>query len=130
MSAWARRVHRGATSLGQAVASCGGAAPYPMRLEKVKFGVPLEQVCTAGQDLPAPLLVLVLKLNKEAPTKKDVFRAPGHQVRAELMPPFPPNVITSGANAVPLSLPSSSRSVSQRVQCQDGRICRFALALN
>lgn len=79
MSAWARRVHRGATSLGQAVASCGGAAPYPMRLEKVKFGVPLEQVCTAGQDLPAPLLVLVLKLNKEAPTKKDVFRAPGHQ---------------------------------------------------
>lgn len=80
MSAWARRVHRGATSLGQAVASCGGAAPYPMhRLEKVKFGVPLDQVCTAGQDLPAPLLVLVLKLNKEAPSKKDVFRAPGHQ---------------------------------------------------
>jgi len=34
-------------------------------------------VCS--NDIPAPLLVLVLKLNKEAPFKKDVFRAPGYQ---------------------------------------------------
>lgn len=80
MSAWARRVHRGATSLGHAVASCASPAPYPLRLEKVKFGVPLDQVCSGdSHDLPGPLLVLVLKLNKEAPSKKDVFRAPGHQ---------------------------------------------------
>ncbi|XP_076052991.1 uncharacterized protein LOC143032326 isoform X5 [Oratosquilla oratoria] len=44
---------------------------------RVKFGVPLEQVCK--NDIPGPLLVLILKLNKEGPTKKDVFRAPGHQ---------------------------------------------------
>lgn len=45
--------------------------------DRVKFGVPLEQVCK--NDIPGPLLVLILKLNKEGPTKKDVFRAPGHQ---------------------------------------------------
>lgn len=73
-------MHRGATTLGHVVTSCGAATgPYPTRLEKVKFGVPLEQVCKGTQDLPGPLLVLVLKLNKEAPRKKDVFRAPGHQ---------------------------------------------------
>ena len=48
-------------------------------LNRVKFGVPLSQVCLLYNDIPAPLLILILKLNKEAPTKKDVFRAPGHQ---------------------------------------------------
>ena len=43
----------------------------------MKFGIPLEQVCK--NDIPGPLLVLILKLNKEGPNKKDVFRAPGHQ---------------------------------------------------
>ncbi|XP_063597545.1 rho GTPase-activating protein gacT-like isoform X7 [Penaeus indicus] len=47
------------------------------RNDRVKFGVSLEQVCK--NDIPGPLLVLILKLNKEGPTKKDVFRAPGHQ---------------------------------------------------
>ncbi|XP_076329188.1 uncharacterized protein LOC143235176 isoform X5 [Tachypleus tridentatus] len=47
------------------------------QIERVKFGVPLDQVCK--QDIPGPLLVLILKLNKEGPYKKDVFRAPGHQ---------------------------------------------------
>merc|ERR1719392_54453 len=51
--------------------------PYHRRLEKVKFGVPLDQVCK--RDIPGPLLVMLLKLNKEGPFKKDVFRAPGHQ---------------------------------------------------
>ncbi|XP_071526639.1 rho GTPase-activating protein 20-like [Panulirus ornatus] len=60
------------------VTSCGHPnVPYPRRLEKVKFGVSLEQVCK--NDIPGPLLLLILKLNKEGPTKKDVFRAPGHQ---------------------------------------------------
>ena len=45
---------------------------------RVKFGVHLDEVCK--NDIPAPLLVLILKLNKEAPFKKDVFRAPGYQV--------------------------------------------------
>lgn len=73
MSSWAQRMHRRA----QNVISCHPlSGPYPHRLEKVKFGVPLEEVCK--NDIPGPLLVLILKLNKEAPQRKDVFRAPGH----------------------------------------------------
>lgn len=49
------------------------------RMEKVKFGADLGSVCLPYNDLPAPLLILILKLNKEGPAKKDVFRAPGHQ---------------------------------------------------
>nr|XP_022901435.1 uncharacterized protein LOC111414351 isoform X2 [Onthophagus taurus] len=78
MSSWAARMHRRAATFGNVVTSCGHpSAPYPRRLEKVKFGVPLEEVCK--NDIPGPLLVLILKLNKEAPLRKDVFRAPGHQ---------------------------------------------------
>lgn len=78
MSKWAARMHRRAATLGSVVTSCGHPpGPYPHRLEKVKFGVPLEEVCKAG--IPGPLLVLILKLNKEAPLRKDVFRAPGNQ---------------------------------------------------
>lgn len=74
MSTWAQRMHQRAAS----VVTCGHpAVPYPHRLEKVKFGVTLDEVCKP--DLPGPLLVLILKLNKEAPQRKDVFRAPGHQ---------------------------------------------------
>jgi len=63
---------------GSAVTSCAHApAPYPCRMEKVKFGVPFDQICKP--DIPGPLLVLILKLNKEGPNKRDVFRAPGHQ---------------------------------------------------
>lgn len=72
MGTWAQRMH--------SVVTCGhghpgGGVPYPHRLEKVKFGVTLDEVCKP--DIPAPLLVLILKLNKEAPSRKDVFRAPG-----------------------------------------------------
>ncbi|XP_021710847.1 uncharacterized protein LOC5576761 isoform X2 [Aedes aegypti] len=78
MSSWAQRMHRRAATLGSVVTSCGHpGSPYPHRLEKVKFGVPLDEVCK--NDIPGPLLVLILKLNKEAPVLKDVFRAPGHQ---------------------------------------------------
>ncbi|XP_053208897.1 uncharacterized protein LOC128392836 isoform X2 [Panonychus citri] len=48
-------------------------------IERVKFGVPLDEVCCIHDDIPGPLLILILKLNKEGPYKKDVFRAPGHQ---------------------------------------------------
>lgn len=73
-----QKMHRRAAS----VVTCGhpvggGGIPYPHRLEKVKFGVTLDEVCKP--DIPGPLLVLILKLNKEAPLRKDVFRAPGHQ---------------------------------------------------
>ncbi|XP_012280051.1 uncharacterized protein LOC105699537 isoform X2 [Orussus abietinus] len=80
MSSWTERMHRRAATFGNVVTSCGhpsSVPPYPRRLEKVKFGVPLDEVCK--NDIPAPLLVLILKLNKEAPFRKDVFRAPGHQ---------------------------------------------------
>ncbi|XP_066253986.1 uncharacterized protein RhoGAP71E isoform X1 [Euwallacea similis] len=78
MSTWAARMHRRAATFSNVVTSCGHpSGPYPRRLEKVKFGVPLQEVCK--NDIPGPLLVLVLKLNKEAPYRKDVFRAPGHQ---------------------------------------------------
>lgn len=71
MGTWARRA--------ASVVTCGHptGVPYPHRLEKVKFGVTLDEVCKP--DIPGPLLVLILKLNKEAPLRKDVFRAPGHQ---------------------------------------------------
>ncbi|XP_065359305.1 uncharacterized protein RhoGAP71E isoform X6 [Calliphora vicina] len=82
MSSWAERVHRRAADFGNVVTSCGhpgsSAPTYPYRLEKVKFGVPLEEVCK-NDNIPGPLLVLILKLNKESPNRRDVFRAPGHQ---------------------------------------------------
>ncbi|XP_037907176.1 uncharacterized protein LOC119649201 isoform X3 [Hermetia illucens] len=79
MASWAQRMHRRAADLGSVVTSCGhpGPGPYPHRLEKVKFGVALDEVCK--KDIPGPLLVLILKLNKEAPQRENVFRAPGHQ---------------------------------------------------
>jgi hypothetical protein len=48
-------------------------------IDRVKFGASLDQVCGSRNEIPGPLLVLILILNKEAPFKKDVFRAPGHQ---------------------------------------------------
>ncbi|XP_026478907.1 uncharacterized protein LOC113385278 isoform X2 [Ctenocephalides felis] len=79
MPSWAQRMHRRAVVLGIVMTACGHPwnGPYPHRLDKVKFGVALSEVFKNG--IPAPLLVLILKLNKEAPTRKDVFRAPGHQ---------------------------------------------------
>uniref|UniRef100_A0A1I8AVC0 Rho-GAP domain-containing protein n=1 Tax=Steinernema glaseri TaxID=37863 RepID=A0A1I8AVC0_9BILA len=52
---------------------------YRGRIEKVKFGVPLSEAF--NHDIPATLLVLMLKVNKEAPFKKDVWRAPGNQAQ-------------------------------------------------
>jgi hypothetical protein len=82
MSSLARRMASsslcGASQNGQS-ANSSSSLPYPTRMEKVKFGIPLENVCGAHNDIPGPLLVMILKLNKEAPFKKDVFRAPGHQ---------------------------------------------------
>ncbi|XP_018799785.1 PREDICTED: rho GTPase-activating protein 20 isoform X8 [Bactrocera latifrons] len=79
MSSWARR----AADISSVVTSCGhpgaSAPDYTYRLEKVKFGVPLEEVCKNNENIPGPLLVLILKLNKESPNRRDVFRAPGHQ---------------------------------------------------
>uniref|UniRef100_A0A914DGF2 Rho-GAP domain-containing protein n=1 Tax=Acrobeloides nanus TaxID=290746 RepID=A0A914DGF2_9BILA len=54
---------------------------YRGRIEKVKFGVPIAEAF--AHDIPATLLVLLLKVNKEGPFKKDIWRAPGNaaQVR-------------------------------------------------
>lgn len=59
MSNWARRMHRRAATLSSVVTSCGhpDSLPYPRRLEKVKFGVPLHEVCK--DDIPGPLLVSI-----------------------------------------------------------------------
>lgn len=74
-------VNYGISNVGTVMTSCAGSQhqvrPYCGKLERVKFGVPLEQVCKS--DLPGPLLMMLLKLNKEGPFKKEVFRAPGHQ---------------------------------------------------
>jgi hypothetical protein len=64
---------------------CGGQddlhGRYRGRIEKVKFGVPINEAFS--HDIPATLLVLLLKVNKEGPLKKDIWRAPGNaaQVR-------------------------------------------------
>lgn len=56
MSSWAARMHRRAATFSNVVTSCGHpSGPYPRRLEKVKFGVSLEEVCK--NDIPGPLLV-------------------------------------------------------------------------
>lgn len=75
MSSWGERMASVVTACGPRPTPQG--LPYHRRVEKVKFGVPLDQVCK--RDIPGPLLVMLLKLNKEGPFKKDVFRAPGHQ---------------------------------------------------
>jgi len=67
-------------NVGTVVSACtseGSTRHYPRRLEKVKFGVDLNQVCK--KNIPGPLLLILLKLNKEGPFRRDVFRAPGHQ---------------------------------------------------
>jgi len=74
-------VNYGISNVGTVMTSCAGSQhhirPYVGKLERVKFGAPLDQVCKP--DLPGPLLMMLLKLNKEGPFKKEVFRAPGHQ---------------------------------------------------
>ncbi|VDL75708.1 unnamed protein product [Nippostrongylus brasiliensis] len=46
---------------------------------RVKFGVPISEAF--AHDIPATLLVLLLKVNKEGPQKKDIWRAPGNQAQ-------------------------------------------------
>lgn len=46
---------------------------------RVKFGVPINEAF--AHDIPATLLVLLLKVNKEGPLKKDIWRAPGNQAQ-------------------------------------------------
>ncbi|XP_020279832.1 uncharacterized protein LOC109852767 [Pseudomyrmex gracilis] len=81
MSNWTERMHLSAAMLGNVMTSCGYPSSRqryrPRRLEKVKFGVPLDEVCK--HDIPGPLLVLILILNKEAVFVKNIFRTPGHQ---------------------------------------------------
>lgn len=75
-------VNYGISNVGTVMTSCAGSQhhmrPYVGKLERVKFGAPLEQVCKSN-NLPGPLLMMLLKLNKEGPFKKEVFRAPGHE---------------------------------------------------
>ncbi|CAI4232919.1 unnamed protein product [Auanema sp. JU1783] len=52
---------------------------YRGKIEKVKFGVPINEAF--AHDIPATLLILLLKVNKEGPLKKDIWRAPGNQAQ-------------------------------------------------
>ncbi|NP_001350983.1 Rho-GAP domain-containing protein [Caenorhabditis elegans] len=52
---------------------------YRGRIEKVKFGVPINEAF--AHDIPATLLMLLLKVNKDGPAKKDIWRAPGNQAQ-------------------------------------------------
>lgn len=47
----------------------------------MKFGVPISEAF--AHDIPATLLVLLLKVNKEGPYKKDIWRAPGNQQQVQ-----------------------------------------------
>uniref|UniRef100_A0A914UQC2 Rho-GAP domain-containing protein n=2 Tax=Plectus sambesii TaxID=2011161 RepID=A0A914UQC2_9BILA len=71
------------TTLGYNMVICGHSDDlrhrYRGRIEKVKFGVPIQEAFS--HDIPATLLVLLLKVNKEGPIKKDIWRAPGNQAQ-------------------------------------------------
>ena len=90
-------VNYGISNVGTVMTSCAGSQhltpSYHAKLERVKFGVPLDQVCRP--DLPGPLLLMLLKLNKEGPFKKEVFRAPGHQASMKKLIHFLQQVILS-----------------------------------
>ncbi|VDN03781.1 unnamed protein product [Thelazia callipaeda] len=70
-------------TLGYTMVICGNSDDprhrYRGRIEKVKFGVPIEEAF--AHDIPATLLVLLLKVHKDGPTKKDIWRAPGNQAQ-------------------------------------------------
>ncbi|PAV72653.1 hypothetical protein WR25_21106, partial [Diploscapter pachys] len=72
---------RGMTVASYGMVLCGNSDDvhhrYRGKLEKVKFGVPISEAF--AHDIPATLLVLLLKVNKEGPYKKDIWRAPGNQ---------------------------------------------------
>lgn len=76
---------------------------------RVKFGVPLDQVCCIHDDIPGPLLILILKINKEGPYKKDIFRAPGHQSNMKKLIHF---LQVSDLTIVKLSITNSSNLVN------------------
>ncbi|KAM3719879.1 Rho GTPase-activating protein [Dirofilaria immitis] len=70
-------------TLGYTMVICGNSDDpqhrYRGRIEKVKFGVPIEEAFV--HDIPATLLVLLLKVHKDGPSKKDIWRAPGNQAQ-------------------------------------------------
>ena len=98
-------VNYGISNVGTVMTSCAGTQHLPQyhgKLERVKFGVSLDQVCRP--DLPGPLLMMLLKLNKEGPFKKEVFRAPGQQASMKKLIHF--------LQQVSLSISWSSTSLS------------------
>lgn len=58
---------------------CGNADGYRGKIEKVRFGARIEEAFP--REIPATLLVLLLKVNKEGPNKKDIWRAPGNHAQ-------------------------------------------------
>ena len=55
-------VNYGISNVGTVKTSCAGThhlGQYTAKLERVKFGVSLDQVCLPCKDLPGPLLVSI-----------------------------------------------------------------------
>ncbi|KAF1765895.1 hypothetical protein GCK72_005848 [Caenorhabditis remanei] len=71
----------GMTVASYSMVLCGSSDDhrYRGRIEKVKFGVPINEAF--AHDIPATLLMLLLKVNKDGPAKKDIWRAPGNQAQ-------------------------------------------------
>ncbi|XP_075679307.1 uncharacterized protein LOC113798308 isoform X2 [Dermatophagoides pteronyssinus] len=76
------------TSNSQSSPKSSSSITSTNRSEKVKFGVPFVDVCSLHNDLPSLLIMMILKMNKEAPYKKDVFRAPGNQANMKKLIQF------------------------------------------
>jgi len=81
-------VNYGISNVSTVMTSCAGSQhqlrPYTIKLERVRFGEPLDKVCKP--DLPGPLLLMLLKINKEGPFRKEIFRASGnHQSMRKLI---------------------------------------------
>lgn len=67
------------TSLAHSMVLCGNVDGYRGKIEKVRFGTRIEDAFP--KEIPATLLVLLLKVNKEGPAKKDIWRAPGNHAQ-------------------------------------------------
>ena len=66
-------------SLAYSMVLCGNVDGYRGKIEKVRFGTKIEDAFP--KEIPATLLVLLLKVNKEGPSKKDIWRAPGNHAQ-------------------------------------------------
>ena len=81
MSGWralVSDVNYGISNVGTVMTSCAGGqagqiGQYHAKLERVKFGVSLDQVCLPCNDLPGPLLVSISIVNHRYVVFNELF---------------------------------------------------------